>query len=62
MNAKIRDAQLMKVPYMLVVGDQEVANQTVALRKRDGSRINDLPAAQFVTLLQSKIADRSLTL
>jgi threonyl-tRNA synthetase len=62
MNAKIRDAQLMKVPYMLVVGDQEVANQTVALRKRDGSRLNDLPVAQFVTLLQAKIADRSLTL
>jgi threonyl-tRNA synthetase len=62
MNAKIRDAQLMKVPYMLVVGDQEVANQTVALRKRDGSRINDLPAAQFVALVQAKIADRSLTL
>ena len=36
MNAKIRDAQLMKVPYMLVVGDQEMANHTVALRKRDG--------------------------
>jgi threonyl-tRNA synthetase len=47
---------------MLVVGDQEVANQTVALRKRDGSRINDLPAAQFVALVQAKIADRSLTL
>lgn len=62
MNAKIRDAQLMKVPYMLVVGDQEVANQTVALRKRDGSRLNDLPVAQFVALLQAKIADRSLTL
>ena len=32
MNAKIRNAQLMKVPYMLVVGDQEVQDQTVALR------------------------------
>ena len=48
MNAKIRDAQLMKVPYMLVVGDQEMANRTVALRRRDGTRINDLPLAGFI--------------
>jgi threonyl-tRNA synthetase len=59
MNAKIRDAQLMKVPYMLVVGDAEVANQTVALRKRDGSRVNDLPFAQFLAEVQATIARRS---
>ena len=47
MNAKIRDAQLMKVPYMLVVGDAEQANHTVALRKRDGSRINDMAVGDF---------------
>lgn len=59
MNAKIRDAQLMKVPYMLVVGDAEMANQTVALRKRDGSRVNDLPFAQFLAEVQATIARRS---
>ena len=59
MNAKIRDAQLMKVPYMLVVGDAEMANQTVALRKRDGSRVNDLPFAQFLAEVQATIAQRS---
>jgi threonyl-tRNA synthetase len=37
MNAKIRAAQLMKIPYMLVVGDQEMQNETVSLRRRDGS-------------------------
>ncbi len=36
MNAKIRNAQLMKAPYMLVAGDQEIANETVSLRRRDG--------------------------
>ncbi len=36
MNAKIRDAQKQKVPYMLVVGDQEAANGQVALRLRSG--------------------------
>ena len=48
MNAKIRAAQLMKVPYMPVVGDQEAAAGTVSLRKRDGSRLDNLPLDQFV--------------
>ncbi len=59
MNAKIRDAQLMKVPYMLVVGEQEVANHTVALRRRDGSRLNDLPVGGFMELVKQKIATRA---
>ncbi len=62
MNAKIRSAQLMKVPYMLVVGDQEAANGTVSLRKRDGSRINDMSFDAFLALVKDKIATRALTL
>ncbi len=59
MNAKIRKAQGMKVPYMLVVGDQEVANETVALRKRDGSQQNGLPVGEFIALVQARIASRA---
>jgi threonyl-tRNA synthetase len=36
MNAKIRDAQTQKIPYMLVVGDKESADETVSLRLRSG--------------------------
>lgn len=59
MNAKIRQAQLMKVPYMLVVGDREVNGGTVSLRKRDGSRQNDMPVQEFIALVQDQIAARS---
>jgi threonyl-tRNA synthetase len=62
MNAKIRDAQLMKVPYMLVVGEQEVANQTVALRRRDGTRLDNLPFADFIAMVKQKIGERSSSL
>lgn len=62
MNAKIRAAQLMKVPYMLVLGDAEMANGTVSLRRRDGSRQNDLPLADFISLTQGKIKSRSAEL
>jgi threonyl-tRNA synthetase len=59
MNAKIRAAQLLKIPYMLVVGDQELENETVALRKRDGSRQNGMPVAEFIALVTDRIATRS---
>jgi len=59
MNAKIRKAQLMKVPYMLVVGDKEVEQETVALRKRDGTQQNNLPVAEFLALAQERIASRA---
>lgn len=59
MNAKIRAAQLMKIPYMLVVGDQEMQNETVSLRRRDGSRQNDLPVAEFLATIQERIQTRA---
>ncbi|MDQ3247919.1 MAG: His/Gly/Thr/Pro-type tRNA ligase C-terminal domain-containing protein, partial [Chloroflexota bacterium] len=59
MNAKIRNAQLMKIPYMLVVGDQEVANETVALRKRDGSRQDALPVGEFIAHIKQSIRQRA---
>jgi len=62
MNAKIRGAQLMQVPYMLVVGDREIEEGTVALRRRDGSRQNGLPVDEFIAQTQERIASRSAEL
>jgi threonyl-tRNA synthetase len=59
MNNKIRQAQLLQIPYMLVVGDREMAENTVSLRRRDGSRQNDLPVSEFIALTQQRIASRS---
>lgn len=61
MNAKIRSAQLMKVPYMAVVGEREVSERTVALRRRSGDQ-ETLPLDGFVALLQDRIRTRSLEL
>jgi len=52
----------MKVPYMLVVGDRERAEGTVALRKRDGSRRDGMPVDDFVALVAERIATRSAEL
>jgi len=62
MNAKIRSAQLMKVPYMLVVGNNEMQAGTVSLRSRDGSQEKDLPLEGFVKRVKERIASRSAQL
>ena len=61
MNNKIRQAQNMKVPYMLVVGDREVEAAAVSLRRRDGTRQNGMPVEEFVALVTERIASRAKT-
>jgi threonyl-tRNA synthetase len=61
-NMKIRKAQLEKVPYMLVVGDREVADATVSVRLRSGEQVNAQPFADFKQKLKGIIASRSLEL
>ncbi|HXH91390.1 MAG TPA: threonine--tRNA ligase [Thermoanaerobaculia bacterium] len=62
LGAKIRDAQLRKIPYMLVVGEKEVAAGTVSVRKRTGGDQVSLSIDEFVAQTRAVIAARSLTL
>ena len=59
MNAKIRQAQLQKVPYMLVVGDREVDAGSVAVRTRAGEDHGAKPVGDVVDMLLKQVADRS---
>jgi threonyl-tRNA synthetase len=59
MNAKIRQAQLFKVPYMLVVGDREMAENQVSLRKRDGTRQDGMAVEEFIKMVKERIFTRS---
>ncbi|MGB8214836.1 MAG: threonine--tRNA ligase [Anaerolineales bacterium] len=59
MNAKIRSAQLMKVPYMLVVGENEANAGQVSLRVRDGSRADNIMLPEFIARAKDRIAQRS---
>jgi threonyl-tRNA synthetase len=49
---KIRQAQMQKIPYMLVIGDKEVEAQSVAPRTRNGQNLGSLPIDEFIALLQ----------
>jgi len=62
MNAKIRNAQLMKVPYMLVVGANEAEAGVVSLRMRDGSQQNNIPLAEFTARVKDRIGRRAAEL
>ncbi len=62
MNSKIRAAQLQKIPYMLVAGDQEVEAGAVAVRLRSGENLGSMPVDQFVEMAKRLIAERSLAL
>jgi threonyl-tRNA synthetase len=58
MQAKIRRAQLQKIPYMLVVGDKEQAAGAVAVRLRSGEDLGALPLESFVERLRNEVAER----
>ena len=59
MNAKIRSAQLMKVPYMLVVGKNEMEAEQVSLRVRDGSQQNGIALSEFIARAKDRIEKRA---
>lgn len=62
MNAKIRNCQGRKIPYMLVVGQKEADEGTVSVRLRDGRQLSAMKVADFADYVAGKIASRSLDL
>ena len=58
MNAKIRDAQNMKIPYMLVVGDREVEGNQVSVRLRTEENLGAMSLQAFLDLANQEIAER----
>lgn len=56
---KIREGQMSKVPYMLVVGDKEVENNSVAVRKRGHGDLGAQAVAEFVALVLDEVAKKT---
>ncbi|MCD7837867.1 MAG: threonine--tRNA ligase [Clostridiales bacterium] len=57
---KIREAQMQKVPYMLVVGDKEAADGSVSVRSRTGENLGSLPLEDFLAQLQDEVRTRAM--
>ena len=58
--AKIRDAQLQKIPYMLVVGAKEAQAGTVSVRHRSKGDLGPQPLAEVVEALQREVDTRAI--
>ena len=52
---KIREGQIQKVPFMLVIGDREVESETVAPRGRDGKTLSGIKVDEFTNLVREKV-------
>lgn len=61
LGSKIRDAEMQKVPYILVMGDKEVENGTVAIRTRGQKGSQELSLSEFIINIQKEINSRTNT-
>lgn len=59
MQAKIRDAQTQKIPYMLIIGDREEQEKKIAVRTRAEQNLGMLPTEEFLTRIKSDIESKS---
>jgi threonyl-tRNA synthetase len=55
---KIRDAELSKIPYMLVIGEREMTERKLAIRKNNKTEAEPLAIEEFINLLKEEIAER----
>lgn len=57
---KIREAQLEKIPYMLVIGDKEIENKTVSVRQRKSAELISMPLNEFICLAVNEIKTKAI--
>jgi len=60
MNMKIREAQLQKIPYMLIVGDEEIGSSTVSVRLRNGKTLKAQPLPQFKDRIKAEVETKAI--
>ncbi|HKL60159.1 MAG TPA: His/Gly/Thr/Pro-type tRNA ligase C-terminal domain-containing protein, partial [Sphaerochaeta sp.] len=58
MNAKIRNAQQLKIPYMVIIGEREAEGDQVSVRYRSGQQENGLSTDAFIASVKAKIASK----
>ncbi len=57
---KIREAQLQKIPYMVIIGDQEVEKNMITVRSRKGENLPNITIEEFLTRLQKEISSKHI--
>ncbi|MEK7813214.1 MAG: threonine--tRNA ligase, partial [Candidatus Desantisbacteria bacterium] len=57
---KIREAQLQKLPYVLILGDNEEQNKTVSIRKRGGKDLGQMTIEDFISVVSTEIREKNV--
>jgi len=57
LNYKIREAQVAKIPYMLIIGDKEKADKTVTVRLRDGKNLDPMSVTKFAEMIATEVIE-----
>jgi threonyl-tRNA synthetase len=60
MNAKIRNAQNQKVPFMIILGEKEQTGRSVSLRTRSGEQKNLIPLEEFLAMIEVEVRPKTL--
>jgi threonyl-tRNA synthetase len=55
---KIREATLRKIPYLVIIGDKEVAEQQITVRKRNGENAGPFSVGEFITIVQQVVRNK----
>jgi threonyl-tRNA synthetase len=61
LGKKIRQAELRKIPYMIVVGELEEQNQTITIRRKIGQEMKDIKVEEFISLIADVVDNRKIT-
>jgi threonyl-tRNA synthetase len=59
LNYKIREAQLMKIPYMLIIGEREKENGTITVRKKNGENLPPMKVREFAEMVGSECEEET---
>lgn len=59
MQGKIRDAQMQKIPYMLIIGDREITENKVAVRSRSGQDLGSITVSELIDKIKLELESRS---
>jgi threonyl-tRNA synthetase len=59
MQKKVRNAQMQKVPFMVIAGEEDMAVGAVSFRYRNGEQKNGIPIAQAIAEIQKTVAERT---
>ena len=62
MNSKIREGQMNKTPYMVILGDKEIESEVVSVRLRTGENLQSISVEEFITGIKDKIDKRAIEL